>query len=192
MPLLSSISSAITDRDSASRRSVRQDRGRQSPIPARGPVSNEQVVYRQQRIHDGSCRARPWVRANSPSRRSVGDGDAAVRLLRVCQRGPNLGVKNPLTGKFSVGLTGLEPVTPTLPGPGRRAALAVRRVLRESPRMVVRCSARASPRNPIRLLDEAVNVQESKSRRIETLAQSRSHFFYQLVSQLVILFAFCA
>jgi hypothetical protein len=32
----------------------------------------------------------------------------------------------------------------------------------------------------------------SKSCRIETLAQSRSHFFYQLTSQLVILFAFCA
>ena len=51
---------------------------------------------------------------------------------------------------------------------------------------------RRVPARPIRLLDEAVNVQESKSCRIETLAQSRSHFLYQLLSQLVILFAFCA
>ena len=51
---------------------------------------------------------------------------------------------------------------------------------------------RRVPAHPIRLLDKAVNVQESKSCRIETLAQSRSHFLYQLVSQFVILFAFCA
>src|SRR5271165_6007111 len=55
-----------------------------------------------------------------------------------------------------------------------------------------RSPAPASPAHPIRLLDEAVNVQESKSCCIETLAQSRSHFLYQLISQLVILFAFCA
>ena len=72
------------------------------------------------------------------------------------------------------------------------AALPARWVLRESPRMVVCCSARRVAAHPIRLLDEAVNVQEAKSCRIETLAQSRSHFLYQLVSQLVILFAFCA
>jgi hypothetical protein len=42
------------------------------------------------------------------------------------------------------------------------------------------------------LLRKAVNVQESKSCGIETLAQIRSHFLSQDVSQLVILFAFGA
>src|SRR5690349_20889509 len=42
----------------------------------------------------------------------------------------------------------------------------------------------------VRLLGDALNVQESQWCRIEALAQRRSHLLHQLVSQLVILFAF--